>query len=584
MARVRAPELTAGEWLNVAEPITLAGLRGRIVLLDFWTFCCINCIRVLDELRPVEQRFEREVVVVGVHSPKFPHEHDTDALQAALARHRVSHPVINDPELRLWRQYGIKGWPTVVVIDPEGYVIGGVSGEGNTEVLIDTIEKTIAAHEASGTLAPAAAPATLEAMHDGVLAFPGKVASDGDGRLAIADTGHGRVLVTDLTGRVEWQVDGLDQPQGVRFDADGSIVICDTGANRVVRARRGDDAVEELAAGLASPWDLVAMPGGGWLVAEAGRHRLWRIPPDGDPTVVAGTGREDLVDGPAAEGALAQPSGLARLPGGYAIADAEVSALRVLTDDGRLATAAGAGLFEWGDADGDRATARLQHPLGVAATDDGTMFVADTFNDRLRRWKHGTLTTLPVEHLAEPGGIDLLPDGRLVVADTNHHRVITVDIESGATASVPVDDTWIGVDLGPAIECARRAPITVEFHIDVRKADLDATDGYPVRVVVEADPPTLLGPGPRRWDLAAPAGHVDLVAGAAGTGTLMIDVVASVCVDGECRIERSRRRHPLTVKPPTRRARTATAPQGMALEAGDPEPGSPEPDGPGTSP
>lgn len=565
MARVRAPELSAGDWLNVADPITLADLRGRIVLLDFWTFCCINCIRVLDELRPIEQRFEREVVVVGVHSPKFPHEHDSDALQAAVARHRVGHPVINDPDLRLWRQYGIKGWPTVVVIDPEGYVIGGVSGEGKTDVLIDTIEKTIEAHVAAGTLAPADPIVTLEAMHDGVLAFPGKVASDGAGRVVIADTGHDRVVVTDLAGRVEWQVRGLNQPQGVRFDADESIVICDTGAGRVVRARRGDDAVEELATGLASPWDLVAMPDGGWLVAEAGRHRLWRVPPDGEPTVVAGTGREDLVDGPAGDGALAQPSGLARLPGGYAIADAEVSALRVLTDDGRLATAAGSGLFEWGDADGDRTTARLQHPLGVAAAADGTMFVADTFNNRLRRWKDGHLTTLPAEHLAEPGGVDLLPDGRLVVADTNHHRVITVDIESGATVSVPVDDTWIGVDLGPAIACARRAPITVEFHVDAKKADLDATDGYPVRVVVEADPPTLLGPGPRRWDLAATAGELDLVAGAAGTGTLMIDVVASICVDGECRIERSRRRHPFTVSQPARRAR----PQAAGPTAGD---------------
>ena len=152
----------------------------------------------------------------------------------------------------------------------------------------------------------------------------------------------------------------------------------------------------------------------------------------------------------------------------------------------------------------------------------------------------------------------------------------------------PGDDDWyvnlLWFERRKCLLLTHAGTVFSVFVPDVRKADLDATDGYPVRVVVEADPPTLLGPGPRRWDLAAPAGHVDLVAGAAGTGTLMIDVVASVCVDGECRIERSRRRHPLTVKPPTRRARTATAPQGMALEAGDPEPGSPEPDGPGTSP
>ena len=119
MARTRAPDLRGlGGWINTEVPLTLAALRGKVVVLDFWTFCCINCLRVLEELRPIETRFPDELVVIGVHSPKFPHEHDHTALERAVARHRITHPVLDDTELATWEQYGIKGWPTLVVIDP----------------------------------------------------------------------------------------------------------------------------------------------------------------------------------------------------------------------------------------------------------------------------------------------------------------------------------------------------------------------------------------------------------------------------------------------------------------------------------
>src|SRR5450759_5481687 len=75
-ARVRAPELCGAGWFNTDRPLTIAGLRGRVVLLDFWTFCCINCLHVVEELRPLEERFGDRLMVIGVHSPKFPHEAD----------------------------------------------------------------------------------------------------------------------------------------------------------------------------------------------------------------------------------------------------------------------------------------------------------------------------------------------------------------------------------------------------------------------------------------------------------------------------------------------------------------------------
>ena len=120
-ARVRAPELRgAGGWIGTDGPLTLRGLRGRFVLLDFWTFCCVNCLHVLDELRPLEQRYADVLVVIGVHSPKFAHETDHEAVRNAVERYEVHHPVLDDPELATWSQYAVRPWPTCVPVDPEG--------------------------------------------------------------------------------------------------------------------------------------------------------------------------------------------------------------------------------------------------------------------------------------------------------------------------------------------------------------------------------------------------------------------------------------------------------------------------------
>src|ERR1700757_2391200 len=134
-ARVRAPELIGkGGWLNTGgKELTLSGLRGRIVILDFWTFCCINCLHVLDELRPLEERYADVLVVIGVHSPKFEHEKDPAAVKAAVERYAVTHPVLDDPAMLTWREYTAKAWPTLAVVDPEGYLVSVMAGEGHAE-------------------------------------------------------------------------------------------------------------------------------------------------------------------------------------------------------------------------------------------------------------------------------------------------------------------------------------------------------------------------------------------------------------------------------------------------------------------
>jgi thiol-disulfide isomerase/thioredoxin len=217
--RVRAPELRgSGGWINTDTALSLRDLRGRVVVLDFWTFCCINCLRVIEELRDLEQRFGGRLVVIGVHSPKFPHESDHAAVARAVARHRLAHPVLDDPELETWQQYGVRAWPTLVVIDPDGYVVAMASGEANGQALGGVIEQLLEGRE---DLAIGAAFAPVSVSSNAALAFPGKVASDGGDRIAVADTGNDRVLVCDLQGHILHRLTVAETPRGMASDQVG---------------------------------------------------------------------------------------------------------------------------------------------------------------------------------------------------------------------------------------------------------------------------------------------------------------------------------------------------------------------------
>ena len=554
MARVRAPRLTGdGGWIGV-DALDLGALRGKLVLLDFWTLACVNCLRVTEELRGLERRWADELVVIGVHSPKFPHEHDHEAVRAAVARHRIEHPVLDDPELETWGEYAVRAWPTLVLVDPEGYEVGRWSGEGHVVDVSRRVEEVVAEHEARGTLRRGPFAVDPVGGGTGELAFPGKVAvsevAGGSWRLAVADTGHDRVLVCAPDGEVLAEHPGLYQPQGVCWEADGALLVCETGAGRVWRI--GPAGGRTLVAeGLASPWDVVVW-NGHVVVAEAGRHRLWAQDAAGELQVIAGSGGEGLYDGPALGAGLAQPSGLAVTAAGeLAFVDAESSALRVLDrPGGTVRTLVGEGLFDWGAADGSRNRAAMQHPLGLATGHADTLWVADTFNDRLRVWRGDRLWTVPVEDFDEPGGLAVLPDGRLVVADTGNHRVMVVDpigaiaerLDVGRPGSVdvaaPVVAETLLLPAGGRLEVVLDLPLAGD--------GLDPAAGAPVRVRALSDPPELLLDGQEwtAWELPVRV-SLALASVPGGSGRVTVELLAATCDADACRLRRTQRAYDL---------------------------------------
>ncbi|MGH7224082.1 MAG: thioredoxin-like domain-containing protein, partial [Gemmataceae bacterium] len=480
--RVAVPELEGGvAWLNTAGPIRLKDLRGKIVLLDFWTLCCINCIHVLPDLARLEKKYPNELVVIGIHTAKFQNEKNTESIRKAILRYEISHPVVNDANQSIWKAFESSSWPTLCVIDPEGYMVARGSGEGLYEALDREIARLIKIHKAKKTLNEKPLKFQLARLQENgasPLFFPGKVLADAASkRLFIADSTHHRIVITDLDGKKiavagigeAGKADGpfakarFNDPQGMALKGD-SLYVADrkndlirvldlkartvkTVAGTGVQGQNREQGGPALKVGLNSPWDLLLLKDR-LFIAMAGHHQIWTFDLAKDTVApYAGNGRENIRDGSLIESSFAQPSGLATDGKTLWVADSEVSAVRAvpLDKDDEVKTVVGEGLFDFGDVDGEGEKVRLQHALGLAYH-DGKLYVADTYNskikllDPVKRTSKTFLGGEPAGWLAtplfsEPGGISYA-DGKLYVADTNAHRIRVVDVKTKTVSTL----------------------------------------------------------------------------------------------------------------------------------------------------
>jgi thiol-disulfide isomerase/thioredoxin len=472
-----APELTGGtDWLGTNAPLSLKELRGKIVLLDFWTYCCINCMQTLPELAKLEKKYAKQVVVIGVHSPKFEGERDTMRIRQAMQRYEIAHPVYNDAKHAIWKAYEVNWWPTLILIDPEGFIVGRSNGEkSNTyEITDEAIAQQVKIHRAKKTLNEELLPfqKAQNVARTSPLYYPGKVLADAAGkRLFIADSTNHRIVVTDLNGQHQATIgtgkagatDGsyaraqFNEPQGMALK--NQILYVADRRNHMIRAvdlktkmvrtiagngKPGWNRTEggpALRTGLSSPWAL-HVEGNALFIANAGSFQLWVLElGKGVLSPWAGNGMEELTDGERAQACLAQPSGMSSDGTYLYFADSETSSIRFVAMDGKgpVQTIVGKGLFDFGDKDGTGDEVRMQHCMDVAWV-EGDLYVIDTYNhklkkvDRVRR----TCTTVALEStdagdtgalFSEPGGLSHA-NGKLYVADTNAHRIRVVDLKT----------------------------------------------------------------------------------------------------------------------------------------------------------
>ncbi|MCU0511376.1 MAG: redoxin domain-containing protein [Anaerolineae bacterium] len=632
--QVDAPPFPPGlDWLNVPAPLTLDGLRGKIILLDFWTYGCINCLHMIPVLQSLAETYARELVILSVHSAKFDNEGQTANLRQIVQRYAIQHPVINDRDLTVWRTYGIRAWPTFVVIDPRGRVVALQSGEISLEAFERYIGGMVAYYDrlGQGDLNREPLAAALEGAGDPgtLLLFPGKVQVDAAGqRLFIADSSHHRIIIADLTtyevlavigSGQRGRADGpyadaqFNQPQGLALRGE-TLVVADTG-NHLLRAvdlatqtvttlagtgRMGRTFVPfdlvmnaPLQVDLRSPWDVAFDADGTLYIAMAGTHQLWRLDATtGALRVLVGSGREAQNNGSLRTTDLAQPSGLYYHAGRLYFADAESSTVRVADLAGDavqvIAGTTANDLFDYGDVDGPPGRSRLQHPLAVVGTgtDDGPLYIADSYNSKIKVYDPaaGTTTTLSgtggtggfrdgaadVAQFDEPGGLAYAA-GRLYVADTSNHAIRVIDLATGQVSTVTFPNpaalqrpeqpvTLIGGNAAGGEEQTLAAQ-TVAAGAGQLHLTLELPDGYKLNplvastLVLESTPLlTALPPATAtapviRYVITGDTLTVP-VTFQAGTGTLTADLTLFYCEavqESFCFIDEVRLRLPVTV-------------------------------------
>jgi len=478
--RVRAPELPQNyPWLNTEQPLSIKQLNGRVVILDFWTYCCINCLHVLPDLKYLEQKYKDSLTVIGVHSAKFDNEQETENIRQAILRYDIEHPVLVYKDFRVWQEYAVRAWPTLMVIDPKGYVIGYVSGEGNRDKLDQLITQVIQEHQ--GAINFQQLSLTLEKQRQPLitpLAFPGKVLATPSG-LFVADSGHHRIVVSDFNGEIlhligngksgltdgNFQEAQFSAPQGMAFDMENQILyLADTENHALRRVDINQQTVETIAGtgeqsrniqphggvgletALNSPWDLVNIENSLY-IAMAGVHQIWQMDlASGVIKTYAGTGVEACLDASLTESAFAQPSGITNNEQELYIADSEISSIRGvgLVEPQEVRTVCGSGgLFGFGDVDGQGEDVRLQHCLGVEYFQN-YLWVADTYNHKIKSVSPhtGNCQTVLGDGLAglqngqgkntrffEPSGLSAI-DSYLYISDTNNHVIRRVDLRT----------------------------------------------------------------------------------------------------------------------------------------------------------
>lgn len=508
--RINAPAFPEDlEWLNTPRPLTLDDLRGKVVVLEFWTYGCIACIHEIPKLNMLAQAYPQELIIIGVHSAKYPHEGQSDNISQFLERYQIEFPVINDNNHRVAKSYGANVWPSYAIITPTGKILTGTAGSIRYDEWYQLIENMVAEFEERTLMDPQQEGLEfgLAPVPETVLRFPGAVLADEEGqRLFIVDSYHNRILVSDLSGLLldvigsgsSGQEDGdfadasFFYPQGITLADKNTLYVADSEnhmlrrvdlLNRRVETAAGvgeriylaTDQGMALEARLNSPWDVLFLDNR-IFIAMAGQHQIWVYNP-AEQTIAphAGSGALAFSDGSVYSAGLNQPMALASDGETIYFADSENNAIRQadLDPTGRVVTLAGLGFWGIGDQDGDNQQALFQRPTGIAYH-DGQLYFSDTYNNKIKvidlenqqtrtflgtgasAWRDGKNPLF-----SEPAGLSIA-DGKLYIADSNNHAIRVVDLATNETSTLVLRDPQGLLNHSPGDEAFAGKQITLE--------------------------------------------------------------------------------------------------------------------------
>ncbi|TCS96713.1 thioredoxin-like domain-containing protein [Hazenella coriacea] len=488
---MRAPEFpTDAIWLNTKESLSLKKLRGHIVLIDFWTYCCINCVHVLQELSDLEKYRGEPFIVIGVHTAKFTNEQDPANIAQAIARYEIKHPIIVDSSNRIRDEYTVKAWPTLYLLGADGKIIDQWVGEGHQHDIDQAIAQSLKEARQQNRLSRQKVKITRTFPPRSTLSFPGKITfHPNNEHLFVSDTNHHRILelefldkdkaqVVQVIGKGKkgrrdssFQMSTFNRPHGLEA-TDQYLYVCDTG-NHLIRqidlihqqvhtiagtgtkAPFGEKGGNALQTPLSSPWDL-AISGNHCYIAMAGSHQVWDLNLENQELhALTGSGWEGLTDGPSLEAHLAQPSGISIDAKHLYFVDSESSALRRYSFKTKeLSTLIGTGLFSFGLVDGPFSNSLMQHPVGIDLVDH-EIYIADTYNHSIRvvnlqskevhtliSRKQSDVCQIEDEDclilpLYEPSDVTV-HQGKLYIADTNNHLIRIFDLTTKDFSTVEI--------------------------------------------------------------------------------------------------------------------------------------------------
>jgi DNA-binding beta-propeller fold protein YncE len=486
----KAPEFPASlTWLNSEEKLSFEKLNGHVVLLYFWNYGSIYCLHTLPDMEYLQQKYEdKPFYVIGIHSGMFYNEQDPENVRSALARLKIDFPVVVDTKHVLRKGYGIRAWPTYVLIGSDRTGLAAIAGERRREVLERLVSGALKTEKKSNTLAQKKYTIKRPALKETQLSFPTNLALDLEKRiLYISDSSHHQLveaaLQSPLTAKVlnrigsgkqdlkngSYSSASFSYPQGIAFHK-GILYVADMGnhairtvdlAKQSVKTRIGNGEYGEFGKPN-SPRDLVVYDKTLY-ITMAGSHQIWTMDVNGkEIELYVGNGYENFIDGSALGSSLAQPSGITVDSKGKRLyfTDTQSSALRYSSlEDGSVKTLIGKGLYKYGFADGTYAEAALQLPLGICYINK-KIYMADTYNHALREIdiEKGEILTLlrprssrdktsciidgkdsGILSLNEPGGL-LVFDNRVYIADTNNHLIRVYDLTAKKMETLKLEE------------------------------------------------------------------------------------------------------------------------------------------------